>query len=125
MLEIGMKIKKEFKVNENQSALSMGSGDLLVLATPCLLAFVENTCKELVAPELEEGSSTVGISVSMTHDAPTKIGDTVVVEAELVEINKRILTFKVEAHDSKNTITKATHTRCVINVERFMNKVNA
>ena len=123
MLNIGMKLTRVYHVEDSMSALKMGSGDLLVLATPCLLAFVENACKELVAPELDEGASTVGISVDMSHDAPTKIGDDVEVTCELVEIDRRILTFKVEAKDSKNVITKATHKRCIIDVERFMKKV--
>lgn len=123
MLEVGMKKTFEYQMSINNSALNMGSGDLLVLATPSLLAFLENAAKELVKDHLEEGNTTVGINVNMSHLSPTKLDDKVIVECTLVNIEKRILTFELEARDSKNIISKATHQRCIVNASKFMAKL--
>lgn len=122
-MEIGIKREDSYIVDHTNSALEMGSGDLLVLATPSLLAFFENSAKELVRDYLEEGTTTVGISVNMSHLAPTRIGDEVIVTCSLVTIEKRILTFELEARDSFNLISKATHQRCIVNEEKFMSKL--
>ncbi|MDD7735222.1 MAG: hotdog domain-containing protein, partial [Bacillales bacterium] len=60
---------------------------------------------------------------NMSHLAPTKIGDEVIVTCSLVAVEKRILTFELEARDSNNVISKATHQRCIVNVEKFMAKL--
>lgn len=123
MLEIGIKKECEYLVKDKLSALEIGSGDLLVLATPALLAFMENCAKELVKNHLLDTDTTVGISVNMSHLAPTKLNDKVKVICTLTNIEKRILTFEIEAYDSNNLISKATHQRCIVNKEKFMGKL--
>lgn len=123
MLNIGLKKTFVYKVNYQNLASQVGSGDLDVLATPSLLAFMENSAKELVNEELSELDSTVGINVEMSHLAPTKLNDEVKVECELINVEGRILTFNILAYDSNNLVSKMMHKRCIVNKEKFMSKV--
>lgn len=115
----------QVKVTEANIAATMKSGSLTVFATPAMCALMEEAACAAVNAHLEAGSGTVGISLNITHDRATAMGDTVTATAKLVEVNGRKLTFEVSAADSKGTIGKGTHERFIINNEKFMAKVNA
>lgn len=123
MLNVGKKLIKEYCVDSFMSASQVGSGSLEVLSTPYLLAFMENCCMNLVIDELEEGNTTVGIKADLSHLAPSKINSLISVEATLVNIEKRILTFEVEAFDQDVLVSKMMHQRCIVNIDRFMSKL--
>lgn len=114
---------KEFIVKENQSALNVGSGDLEVLSTPYLLAFVENTCKEIITEMISDEDTSVGIDANFSHLAPSSIGNTIKVEATLVQQIKRIYSFEFKVYDKDTLISEGTHKRCVVNKVRFMEKL--
>ena len=78
-----------------------------------------------MAEELEEGSGTVGISLNITHDAPTPVGMEVTCESVLTEIDGRKLTFEVEARDEKGVIGKGIHERFIVNDKKFQEKADA
>ena len=115
----------QVKVTEANIAATMKSGSLTVFATPGMCALMEEAACTAVNAQLEAGSGTVGISLNITHDRATAMGDTVTATAKLVEVNGRKLTFEVSAADSKGNIGKGTHERFIINNEKFMAKVNA
>lgn len=123
-METGIKKEKYFIVKETESAKDMGSGDLEVLATPILVAYFENVSKDLVTPYLTKGDTTVGINININHLAPSKIGNQILIKVELIEINKRILTFKLEAFDKDILIGEGIHKRCIVNVNKFLGKLN-
>lgn len=123
MLEVGLENIKEYVVKESDSAFNLGSGDLLVLSTPILIAFFENTAKDLINKYLDEESSTVGININVDHLAPSKIGTTIKVISRISDINKRIISFELEAFDNDTLIGKGTHKRCIINKEKFLSKI--
>ena len=100
-MEIGIKGNCELVVTDEISAKTMGSGTLDVLATPAMVALMEKTAWTSIQDKLEEGSGTVGISMNITHDAPTPLGMKVHCESELIAVDGRKLTFKVEAFDEK------------------------
>lgn len=106
------------------SAATMKSGSLAVFATPAMCALMEEAACTAVNAQLEAGSGTVGISLNITHDRATKLGDTVTATAKLTAVDGRKLTFDVSAEDSKGVIGKGTHERFVVNNEKFMAKVN-
>ena len=106
------------------SAATMKSGSLAVFATPAMCALMEEAACAAVNAKLEAGSGTVGISLNITHDRATKLGDTVTATATLTAVDGRKLTFEVQAEDSKGVIGKGSHERFVINNEKFMAKVN-
>lgn len=123
MLEIGLKNSIEITVTEALSAKNMGSGSLCVLATPALIAGMENVCMNCVQPFLEEGFTTVGTKVNISHLAATPLGDTVTYRCELTEIDRRRLVFTVQAFDSKGKTGEGTHERFIVDSARFMSKL--
>lgn len=125
MLTIGIKGKAVTTADDTNSAASMGSGLLPVFATPSMIALIEKAACESVAPELEEGSGTVGTLLNVKHLAATPLGMKVTAETELVEIDRRRLVFKVEAYDEKEKIGEGIHERFIINNEKFLSKCEA
>ena len=77
-----------------------------------------------MAGYLEEGCGTVGISLKVTHDAPTPLGMEVTCESELVKVDGRKLTFELKAYDEKGTIGKGTHERFIVNDVKFQEKAD-
>ncbi len=125
MLTVGIKGKEQVEVVEENTARVMGSGVLDVLATPALLALVETTALKSVESELEDGSTTVGISADLKHTAPTPLGMKVTCESTLTAIEDRKLTFQVVAYDEKGEVGRCIHERFLVDPERFQEKANA
>ena len=112
-MEIGIKGRQTVTVDGTNTARVMGSGTLDVFATPSMVALMEETAWKSVEGELEEGSGTVGISLEVTHDAPTPVGMSVTCESELVEIDGRKLSFKIKAYDEKGEIIRDGEQICL------------
>ncbi len=125
MLEAGVKNRKEELVTQDRSASAVGSGLLDVYATPSMIALMEGCCHESVAPFLEDGTGTVGISLNIKHVAATPIGMKVFCESELTGVNGRVLTFRVEAYDEKGLIGEGLHERCIVQNEKFQKRADA
>lgn len=123
-METGIKLALERKVTNSMTAKTMGSGTLEVLATPAMIALIEETAWKSVAQQLEEGQGTVGISLNVEHLAPTPLGMDVRCETTLVNVDGRKLTFEVAAYDEKGLIGRGTHERFIINEEKFQAKAN-
>lgn len=126
-IQAGIKGEKSFVVTADQLASRVGSGLVNVFATPCMIAQIENTAAMSVQPELEEGRTTVGISVNVSHVAATPEGMEVRIETELAEVapNGRVLTFKVACFDEAGLIGEGTHVRAVVDRARFEAKAQA
>lgn len=91
-----------------------------VFSTPAMIGLMEGTCVRLVAPFLDENEQTVGIHVDVRHMAPTKIGQSVTVTAELLEVKDNKLRFAVSAaNDNDVKIGEGTHRRALINTKTF------
>ena len=125
MLETGIQGRAEIVVSEQNTAASMGSGNLDVFATPYMVALMEEASQRSVAPFLEEGQSTVGTRLCVSHDAATPLGMKVWAESLLTEIDGRRLVFKVRAFDECGPIGQGTHERFIIKQQRFLEKVEA
>ncbi len=110
-------------VSTEHLACTVGSGDLPVLATPIMVAWMENAAMQCALPLLADGESTVGSLISVSHLRPTVPGVQVAATATLVERDGRNLTFRVEAVDDKGKIGEGTHVRYIINKEKFMAKL--
>lgn len=113
-----------YEVQAKHSAAAVGSGLLDVLSTPSLLAFLENTALELMAEDLTEEQSQVGMEAQLQHLAPTAIGKSVSVTARLVEQKGKIYEFELEAYEADKLIAKATHKRAIVNIEKFMKNLD-
>lgn len=123
-METGLTHTSELLVEEAHTARSLGSGDLPVLATPALVALMENAAMLAVAPALPAESTTVGGEICCRHNRPTAVGRRVRATARLeAEENGRRLTFRITAEDEQGPIGEATHVRFVIDRERFLKKL--
>ena len=86
-------------VTPENTAAAVGSGALPVFATPYMIALMENAACNAIADGLEEGQSSVGTKLDVSHDAATPVGMHVTAKAELVEVDRRRLVFRVTAED--------------------------
>lgn len=112
-----------FSVSEVDTAAFQGSGDLDVLATPRLVAGMEQAARLAVAAHLPEGSTTVGTAITIEHLHATPLGATWSATATLTKVDGRALHFTLEATDHKGTIGRGTHTRFIVDRQRFMSKL--
>ena len=115
----------ETVVDENNIALTMGSGELEVFATPAMVALMEEAAAESVKPYIDEGSTTVGTALEIEHVSATPIGVSVRCESELCHVDGRKLVFNVTAYDNAGIIGKGRHERFIVEKERFMKKAEA
>lgn len=124
-IKINTEFKQNFTVAENNTAKNMGSGDLDVLATPSLVAFMENAAKNYLNTFLTDDLGSVGSNININHLAPTLVGKEVTVQGQITEIIKeKIIIFSLEAFEADKKIGDATHTRVIINNEKFLSKLS-
>ena len=122
-MEIGLTFTSTTVVDNTNTAVALGSGNMEVFATPAMVALMENAAMNAVAPHLEAGQTTVGTEISTTHIKASALSATITATATLTAIEGRKLTFAVTAHDGDNIIGEGTHTRFIVDRERFLAKV--
>ena len=125
MLEVGIRGQKETIVTKQNTAAGIGSGSLEVFSTPIMILLMEESCFMSVSDKLDEGFTTVGISVDVRHLSATPLGMKVEIKSELIKIDGRALTFKVEAYDEKGIIGEGIHERFIVNNEKFQAKTDS
>ena len=121
---IGTKHEVKIVVTDEVTAASMKSGSLAVLATPYMVALMEQAAAELCEKFTQDGISTVGTALNISHLAPTPVGSEVKAVAELLSFDGRKAEFKVEAYDEIGLIGEGTHQRFTIKIDKFMEKAN-
>jgi fluoroacetyl-CoA thioesterase len=122
-LEPGSVHEDTLVVEEEHTAAHLGHGGLRVLSTPVMVAFMEGAARELVDPNLEPGYLSVGTGLNIKHLAATPQGMRITVRAELVRVEGRRLHFKVEVFDEKEKVGEGTHTRAIVNLKHFWDKL--
>ena len=125
MLETGITKTLTKTVLPQNTAKAVGSGTLDVLATPALLAAMEEAAWLLVAEHIDADACTVGTFAEMKHIAATPVGMEYTVTATLTEIDRRRLVYTIEARDEKELIGTAKHERFIVKSEAFQEKANA
>lgn len=123
MLENGLSATVRTTVVEENTARTMGSGDLAVFATPAMVALMENAAMTAVTAALPEGSTTVGSEMNCSHIKPSKLGAVITATAVLTAVEGRKLTFTVGASDEQGIIGEGVHIRFIVDRERFMAKL--
>ncbi len=124
-LKPGIKACKEIIVTKELCADAWGSGGLPVYATPAMIALMENTAWASVEPCMEEGRSTVGTKLDVSHLSASPVGARITCESELIEAEGRRLVFRVKASDDAGLIGEGLHERFIINVDKFMARTEA
>ena len=120
MLQEGLQHTSQLTVTDAVTAIAMGSGDMPVLATPAMMALMENAAMLAVADHLPEGSTTVGGHITSSHLKPSKLGDTVTATAVVTRIDGKKIEFKVEARCGDMLLGEGTHLRFIVDKEKFM-----
>jgi predicted thioesterase len=123
LIHPGMSREATFQVEERYAALTVGSGDARVLATPWMITFMERVSHQLLMEHLPEGQSSVGIHVDVRHLAPTPVGMAVRIRSEVVEVNGLQVAFFVQAWDDVELVGEGRHQRMVIEEARFLRRV--
>lgn len=125
LIKPGTSLEQTFIVDEDKTARHIGSGASRVLATPCLIAFMERLCNQMLMDVLPEGLSSVGVMVTVHHLAPTPVNSWVKVKAEVLSIDGNSVTFSVQAWDDHDQVGAGQHQRVIIDVDRFLKRVHA
>ena len=124
-ITVGMRGEVSTLVEREDTAYEVGSGSLLVYATPCMVALMEGAACEAIADVLPEGKTSVGIALSISHLSATPVGMEVRAEASVTEVDGNTITFQVTAYDEAGKIGEGTHKRAVIASQRFLEKTYA
>ena len=124
-ITVGMTGTVSTAVEREDTAFEVGSGSLLVYATPCMVALMEGAACEAIAPAVPEDKTSVGIALNISHLAATPVGMEVRAEAEVTEIEGNTITFTITAYDEKGKIGEGTHKRAIVTAQRFLDKTYA
>lgn len=124
-LKPGIRGERSLVVDEELTARHLGSGGVPVYATPMMVLAMEEAALNAVDHLLSPGMATVGYHLDIRHLAATPLGMRVTASAELVKVDGRMLTFKVEARDEVELVGEGTHVRAIIDTEKFAAKLRA
>ena len=119
---VGLKGRAETLVTSANTAQAACSGALPVFGTPFMCALMEQAAWMSIAPFLEEGQSTVGTRLDVTHDSATPIGMRVWAQSEVTQVDGRHLALKVSAYDERGLIGQGVHERFIVTDQRFLAK---
>lgn len=119
---MGMKGEAVTLAEREDTAKEVGSGDLLVYATPCMVALMEGAACEAIAEALSDTQTTVGTALNIEHVSATPVGMEVRAEAEVTTVEGKVITFAVRAFDEAGEIGRGTHQRVIVNSQKFLEK---
>lgn len=121
-ITVGMTGLVSTVVEREDTACEVGSGSLLVYATPCMVALMEGAACEAIAEALPEDKTTVGTQLNIAHLSATPVGLEVRAEATVTEVDGNTITFEITAYDEAGKIGEGTHKRAVVSTQRFLDR---
>ena len=121
-ITVGMKGEVSSFVEREDTAREVGSGDLLVYATPCMAALMEGAACEAIAEALSDSQTTVGTLLNIEHLSATPVGMDVRAEALVTAVEGKVITFEVHAFDEAGEIGKGIHKRAIVNAQKFLER---
>lgn len=124
-ITVGMRGEVSTLVEREDTALEVGSGSLLVYATPCMVALMEGAACEAIAQALPETQTTVGTLLNLEHISATPVGLEVRAEAEVTAVEGKCITFSVKAFDESGEIGHGTHQRVIVTSQKFLDRAYA
>ncbi len=119
---VGRKGEVSSLVEREDTAKEVGSGDLLVYATPCMVALMEGAACEAIADALPDSQTTVGTALNIEHISATPVGLEVRAVAEVTAVEGKVISFQVTAYDEAGEIGRGTHTRVIIHSQKFLER---
>ena len=121
-ITVGLKGQASTLVEREDTAQEVGSGSLLVYASPCMVALMEGAACDAIEDYLPEDKTSVGTMLNISHLAATPVGLEVRAEAEVTAVEGSKLTFQISAYDESGLIGEGTHQRVIVNTQRFLDK---
>ena len=121
-IAVGMTGEAFNEVERADTAYEVGSGSLLVYATPCMVALMEGAACNALEGCLKEEQTTVGIELNIKHIAATPVGMEVKAVAEVTAVEERIISFNITAYDESGKIGEGTHKRAIVTSQKFLDK---
>ena len=121
-ITVGMKGEVSSFVEREDTAKEVGSGSLLVYATPCMVALMEGAACEAIADALDGDKTTVGTELNIQHISATPVDMDIRAEAVVTAVEGKVITFELHAYDEAGEIGKGTHKRVVVAVQKFLDK---
>lgn len=125
MIELGLSYTSQLTVTDAMTAIRVGSGDMPVLATPVMMALMENAAMLAVQNQLPEGCTTVGGHIESSHLKPTTVGQHITASAQVTAVDGKKIVFKVSAHASGVLLGEGTHLRFVVDRDKFLSRLES
>lgn len=123
---MGASASEEVTVTDAYTAAAAGSGSLSVFGTPFMIALMEKATCSAASSFLEEGETTVGTNINVSHIRASGIGEKITAKAELINADGRKLTFRVSAYNEKDeAVGEGEIERFVVIIDKFMKRVNS
>jgi fluoroacetyl-CoA thioesterase len=130
LIEVGMVGEEFFQVEMAHTAAQVGSGPALsqdgaleVMSTPSLIAFMERVSFRMLEARLPDDLTSVGVSVQVSHKAPTLVGEKVRLRAEVSAVEGRRVALQLQAWDELELVGEGTHQRVIIDRESFIQRL--
>ena len=124
-ITVGMKGEVSTLVEREDTAKEVGSGSLLVYATPCMVALMEGAACEAIDEAMDETKTTVGTELNIQHISATPVGLEVRAEAVVTAVEGKVITFEIHAFDEAGEIGRGTHKRVIVPTQKFLEKAYA
>lgn len=121
-ITVGMKGEVSTTVEREDTAKEVGSGSLLVYATPCMVALMEGAACEAIEEAMDDTKTTVGTELNIQHVSATPVGLDVRAEAVVTAVDGKVITFEIHAYDEAGEIGKGTHKRVIVPTQKFLEK---
>ena len=121
-IKIGMTGTVSTIAEREDTAFEVGSGSLLVYATPCMVALMEGAACEAIADALPEDKTSVGTELQIKHISATPVGLEVRAEAAVIEVDGNTVTFQVTAYDEAGKIGEGLHKRVIVTTQKFLDR---
>ena len=121
-ITVGMKGEVSSFVEREDTAKEVGSGSLLVYATPCMVALMEGAACEAIEEAMDDSKTSVGTQLNIEHISATPVGLDVRAEATVTSVEGKVITFEVRAFDEAGEIGKGTHKRVIVPTQKFLDK---
>ena len=125
MIQPGIRNEQVMKIENENTAVVMGSGDLAVLATPAMIALMEGCAAKSVVNQLETDETTVGTKIEVEHLAPSPVGMEIRCISLLEAVEGRRLLFSLEVYDACGLIGRGRHERYIVKSAPFLDKTYA
>ena len=119
---VGMRGEVSTIVEREDTAKEVGSGSLLVYATPCMVALMEGAACEAIEEAMDDTKTTVGTELNIQHISATPVGLEVRAEAVVTAVDGKVITFEIHAFDEAGEIGKGTHKRVIVPTQKFLDK---